>query len=213
MSQKILVPICVGFVVVASCVASAFFLAKSPKSQGPLRAVAPASTAVTGVVSTPIDTPQAVSANASPDRAAKTSATTATATVPQPQAGGPSYYSVQDQTSVTSVTQTQPNAQAVPGPSVITQTVAGVVAQAPRRGKVGAPPMPQTQQPTLQATIPSAMVPNPIPVQAPNSAAKTPQSVEAVVVTGQRPQQIPRTDIDAIGRGNSLTIQLPKRPK
>jgi hypothetical protein len=36
---------------------------------------------------------------------------------------------------------------------------------------------------------------------------------EAVIVTAQRPQQIARVDVESLSRGNSLTIQLPKRRK
>jgi hypothetical protein len=39
------------------------------------------------------------------------------------------------------------------------------------------------------------------------------QRTEAVVVTAQRVQQVARVDIDSMGRGNSLTIHLPKRRK
>jgi hypothetical protein len=210
MSQKIIVPVCVGFAVVASCAAGAFFLAKSPKGQSPQIAGAPARVLIDGVTGTQIDKSQAGLIIGSPDRAAEAGMST----ILPPQTGVQTNSGVQDPRLVAALPQAPTNAQVSSGPAALTQAVgAAAVAPAPipRRDGVTVPPMPQTHQPSVQAALPPA----PPPPQAvpPISEPKAPQSVEAVVVTGQRPQQMARTDIDAIGRGNSLTIQLPKRRK
>jgi hypothetical protein len=52
---------------------------------------------------------------------------------------------------------------------------------------------------------------DPALTQAKSAPALAP--TEAVIVTAQRPQQIARVDVESLSRGNSLTIQLPKRRK
>lgn len=210
MSQKILVPVCVGLAVVVSCVAGALFLAKSPKSQSPQIAVAPAHAPVGDATSTQIDKAQAGLVNSSPDRAAEAGMNT----ILLPQNGVQANSGVQDPKLAAALPQAPTNAQVSSSPAALTQAAgAAVVAPAPipRRNGVTVPPMQQTHQPSVQAALPPA--PSPPQAVPPMSEPKAPQSVEAVVVTGQRPQQMARTDIDAIGRGNSLTIQLPKRRK
>jgi hypothetical protein len=75
------------------------------------------------------------------------------------------------------------------------------------------PPQREPAQPTglrslqLAALEPKAAMPS----VAVSAAAKPSRATEAVVVTAQRVQQVAHVDIDSLGRGNSLTIQLPKR--
>jgi hypothetical protein len=85
------------------------------------------------------------------------------------------------------------------------------------KATVTAIPLPEREpaQPTglrslqLAALEPKAVVPS----VAVSAAAKPSRATDAVVVTAQRVQQVAHVDIDSLGRGNSLTIQLPKRRK
>jgi hypothetical protein len=95
----------------------------------------------------------------------------------------------------------------------------GVVAQPVMASKatVTAAP-PPAREPTqhtqlrslqLAALEPEAVVPSVAAI----APAKPTRATDAVVVTAQRVQQVAHVDIDSLGRGNSLTIQLPKRRK
>jgi hypothetical protein len=74
---------------------------------------------------------------------------------------------------------------------------------------------------TPQARLDAAPVAVPKPAQAAHldpalTQAKTAPALahaEAVIVTAPRPQQMARVDVESLSRGNSLTIQLPKRRK
>jgi hypothetical protein len=90
-------------------------------------------------------------------------------------------------------------------------------------------PQPQTKPPsTLPLATQNTPRPEPTPsaaktmitlaaAQAPSAPVAqlkpmpTDKGIEEVVVRASRPQQVARVDIDSLGRGNSLTIQLPKR--
>jgi hypothetical protein len=73
---------------------------------------------------------------------------------------------------------------------------------------------PQARHETAPVAVPKpaqAAQLDPALTQAKSAPALTP--TEAVIVTAQRPQQIARVDVESLSRGNSLTIQLPKRRK
>jgi hypothetical protein len=68
----------------------------------------------------------------------------------------------------------------------------------------------ETAPMAVQGPVQSAQM-DPAPTPAKTSPALA--STEAVIVTAQRPQQVARVDVESLSRGNSLTIQLPKRRK
>jgi hypothetical protein len=109
------------------------------------------------------------------------------------------------QASASNVQATLKVADAKPAPTQVVQKLVPAAAAVP------------TQEPVQMAQLRSLQYAQPQtkPMAAPSVAAPPPQvqRAEAVVVTAQRVQQVARVDIDSLGRGNSLTIQLPKRRK
>jgi hypothetical protein len=219
MSQKMIVSVCVGFLVVATGTAAVLFMASAKQEQSRLAAIpqAPIQRAVPNVdplVDTP---PRARIAAPKPEPIFDTVKVTPTNPVglPSQSAHNPILSTPPHQARAASqdVARTDVTVQATP-----TTTLKPAQTQAPRP-LVAAVAISQPREALRQAGVaaPLPAPPSSAPIaaapatQPPAIAPKPPQSVEAVVVTGQRTQQVARTDVDSVGRGNSLTIQLPKR--
>jgi hypothetical protein len=231
MSQKIIVSVCVGFLVVATGTAGVLFLATAKTEQNRLAISTSAPIAGAALVGSQPPHHQNSATVTQSKTAISNPIAAAPATVGQANPGPPVQANMAKARQANLATQTLSREdvaiQTAPSPAPA-PAVASTPAQAQRQGQalhhsVVASPKPQTQHPTVQVTLPTPPPTRPAtapalapavtaPVtQPPAIAPKPPQAVEAVVVTGQRTQHVARTDIDSIGRGNSLTIQLPKR--